>query len=115
MLSMNKKISTIVLGAMTMVLLTPGMSMVYAQYTPYLGNVGSEGQTGSYTLEEALKLSQARVVKANDSPELGSGTPFLALDGAIGASLVSAGVFGGIATAFFVKSKGGKYAVPGRG
>jgi len=98
-----------------MVLLIPGMNMVYAQYTPYMGNVGSEGQTGSYTLEEALKLSQARVVKANESPGVGSGTPFLALDGAIGASLVSAGVFGGIATAFFVKSKGGKYAAYGRG
>jgi hypothetical protein len=112
---MNKKTSTIILGAITMVLLIPGMNMVYAQYTPYMGNVGSEGQTGSYTLEEALKLSQARVVKANESPGVGSGTPFLALDGAIGASLVSAGVFGGIATAFFVKSKGGKYAAYGRG
>ena len=98
-----------------MILLTPGMSMVYAQHTPYLGNVGSEGQTGSHTLEEALKLSQARVVKADDNPALGSGTPFLALDGAIGASLVSAGVFGGIATTFFVKSKGGRYAAFGRG
>ncbi len=115
MLFMSKKISTIVLGAITVILLTPGMSMVHAQYAPYLGNVGPEGQTGSYTLEEALKLSQGRVVKANENSELGSGTPFLALDGAIGASLVSAGVFGGIATTFFVKSKGGKYAAPGRG
>ncbi len=98
-----------------MTLLTPGMSMAYAQNTPYMGNVGTEGQTGSYTLEEALKLSQARVVKTIENPELGSGTPFLALDGAIGASLVSAGVFGAIATTFFVKSKGGQYAAPGRG
>ena len=115
MLFMNKKISTIILGAITMILLTPGMSMVYAQYAPYLGNVGSEGQTGSHTLEEALKLSQARVVKTDDNPTLGSGTPFLALDGAIGASFVSAGVFGGMATTFFVKSKRGRYAAPGRG
>lgn len=112
---MDKKTSTIIMGAITMVLLTPGMSMAYAQDTPYLGNVGSEGQTGSYTLEEALKLSQGRVVKANENPELGSGTPFLALDGAIGASLVSAGVFGGIATTFFAKGRKGKYAAMGRG
>ena len=112
---MNKKTSTIIAGVMTAVLLIPGMSMVYAEYTPYLGNVGPEGQTGSYTLEEALKLAQARVVKANESPELGSGTPFLALDGAVGASIVSAGIFGGIAATFFVKSKGGRYAAPGRG
>ena len=112
---MNKKTSTIIVGAMTAVLLIPGISMVYAQYTPYMGNVGPEGQTGSHTLEEALKLSQERVVKASQSQELGSGTPFFALDGAIGASLVSAGIFGGIATAFFVKSKGGKYAAFGRG
>jgi hypothetical protein len=89
--------------------------MVYTQYTPYMGNVGPEGQTGSHTLEEALKLSQERVVKASQSQELGSGTPFLALDGAIGASLVSAGIFGGMATAFFVKSKGGKYTAFGMG
>ena len=112
---MNKKTSTIIAGVMTAVLLIPGMSMVYAEYTPYLGNVGPEGQTGSYTLEEALKLAQQRVVKANESPVKGAGTPFLALDGAIGASLVSAGIFGSIATAFFVKSKGGRYAAPGRG
>ena len=109
---MNKKTSVIILGAMTMVLLTPGMNMVYAQY---LGNVGSEGQTGSHTLEEALKLSQARVAIVAKSPGVGSGTPLLALDGAIGASLVSAGVFGGIATTFFVKSRGGRYAAPGMG
>ena len=112
---MNKKTPTIIVGVMTAVLLIPGTSMVYAEYTPYLGNVGSEGQTGSHTLEEALKLAQERVVKANESQELGSGTPFLALDGAIGASLVSASIFGGISTALFVKSKGGKYAALGRG
>ncbi|MGI0056748.1 MAG: hypothetical protein ACREAK_05165 [Nitrosarchaeum sp.] len=112
---MNKKTSTIIVGTVTAILLIPGTSMVYAEFAPYLGNVGQKGQTGSYTLEEVLKLSQERVVKANENRGLGSGTPILALDGAIGASIVSAGVFGGIATAFFVKGKGGRYAAPGRG
>lgn len=112
---MNKKTSTIIVGIMTAVLLIPGMSMAYAEFAPYLGNIGPEGQTGSYTLEEALKLSQGRVVKATENTGLGSGTPILSLDGAIGASIVSAGIFGGIATAFFVKGKEGRYAAMGRG
>lgn len=112
---MNKKTSTIIVGIMTTVLLIPGISMVYAESAPYLGNIGSLGQTGSYTLEEALKLSQERVVKATENKGLGSGTPILSLDGAVGASIVSAGIFGGIATAFFVKGKDGRYAAMGRG
>ena len=112
---MNKKISAIIVGTMTAILLIPGMNMVFAELAPYLGNVGPEGQTGSYTLEEALKLAQERVAKAAENKGLGSGTPLLSLDGMVGASIVSAGIFGGIAASFFVKGKSGKYAAMGRG
>ncbi len=112
---MNKKTSAIIVGIMTAVLLIPAMSMVFAELAPYSGNVGPEGQTGSYTLEEALKLSLAKQALVAENNGLGSGTPLLSLDGMVGASIVSAGIFGGIAAAFFVKGKSGKYAAMGRG
>jgi hypothetical protein len=112
---MNKKTSVIIAGAITAVLLIPAMSMVYAEAVPYLGNVGPEGQTGSYTLEEALKLSQARVTKAAENKGLGSGTPYFAVDGIFGALGISTGVFGNVAFALFAKGRKGKYAAQGRG
>lgn len=112
---MNEKKSRIITGTMILALIVPGISMVYAESAPYLGNVGLEGQTGSHTLEEALKLSQERVIQVREHPGIGSGTPILALDGAIGGSIVSVGIFGGIAAAFFVSGRKGKYAAMGRG
>ena len=38
-----------------------------------------------------------------------------ALDGVLGAFVISTVMFGGIATAFFVKGRKGKYAAMGRG
>jgi len=112
---MNKKISTIIVGMMTAVLLIPAMSMVYAEIGPYLGNVGPQGQTGSYTLEEALAIQKGRADAARDNPASGSGTPYLDADGVVGASIIAGAVFGGIAGTFFVKGKTGKYAAMGRG
>jgi hypothetical protein len=42
-------------------------SVAFAQY---MGNVGSEGQTGSYTLEEALEIQTRRVASADANPQL---------------------------------------------
>jgi len=112
---MNKKTFAIVAGVMTAILLAPAMSMVYAELEPYLGNVGPQGQTGAYTLEETLKLAQARQAIVAENKGLGSGTPLLSLDGMVGSSIISAGIFGGIAAAFFVRGKSGKYAAMGRG
>ena len=39
-------------------LLIPFVTLADAQY---MGNVGSEGQTGSYTLEEALEIQKRRI------------------------------------------------------
>ena len=84
-------------------------------FAQYMGNVGSEGQTGSYTLEEALEIQTRRVEAAKNNPASGSGTPYISADGVVGAAIISAAVFGGIAGAFFIKGRSGKYAAMGRG
>jgi hypothetical protein len=81
----------------------------------YMGNVGDKGETGSRTLEEALKIQAARVESAKNNPASGSGTPYLDASGVVGASVISAAVFGGIAGAFFIRGRSGKYAAMGRG
>jgi hypothetical protein len=87
-------------------------AVVYAQY---LGNIGDKGETGKRTLEEALKIQAARVTAAKANPSSGSGTPYLDASGVVGASVISAAVFGGIAAAFFIRGRSGKYAAMGRG
>ena len=110
---MNKKI---LLAASLVAVLTMGY---YAEdavaFAQYMGNVGSEGQTGSYTLEEALELQRRRIESAEANPSSGSGTPYLDAGGVVGASIIAGAVFGGIATAFFVRGRSGKYAAMGRG
>ncbi len=87
-------------------------SVAFAQY---MGNVGDQGETGSYTLEEALALQRSRIASAEANPASGSGTPYLDADGVGGAAVISAVIFGGIAGAFFLKGRSGKYAAMGRG
>ena len=74
-----------------------------------------QGETGSYTLEEALELQKRRIEAAEANPASGSGTPYLDADGVVGAAVISAAVFGGIAGALFIKGRSGKYAAMGRG
>ena len=102
-------VATIILS----VLLIPQATGV--AYAVYLGNPGQDGTTGVGTLEEAIDLARQKVVIAKEQPAAGSGTPFLAADGVLGASAISAGVFGGIAVAFIVKGRHGRYALPGAG
>ena len=84
-------------------------------FAQYMGNVGENGQTGARTLEETLELARRKVEAAEAHPKTGSGTPYLAADGVLGASAISAAVFGGIAGALFFKGRSGKYAAQGRG
>ncbi len=84
-------------------------------FAQYMGNVGSEGQTGKYTLEEALEIQARRIQAAQDNPGAGSGTPYLDANGVVGAAVIAGAVFGGIAAAFFVRGRSGKYAAMGRG
>ena len=73
------------------------------------------GADGGITLEEHLELAERKVQKAADNPATGSGTPYLDASGVLGASLIAGAIFGGIATAFLVKGKSGRYAAYGRG
>lgn len=84
-------------------------------FAQYMGNVGSEGQTGSYTLEEALEIQRRRIESAEANPASGSGTPYLDASGVLGATIITAAVFGGIAGALFIRGRSGKYAAMGRG
>ena len=110
---MNTKI---LLAASLIAVFTIGL---YAEsavaFAQYMGNVGSEGQTGSYTLEEALEIQTRRVAAAANNPASGSGTPYLDAGGVVGAAIIAGAVFGGIAGAFFIRGRSGKYAAMGRG
>lgn len=108
---MNKAIFA---GAiLAIAVLSVGMTGV--AFAQYMGNVDPAGKTGKNTLEEALKLQRARVDSAKENPSTGSGTPYLAADGVLGASAIAAAVFGGIAAAFFFRGRTGRYAAQGRG
>ena len=89
--------------------------MVGVAFAQYMGNVGDAGETGQNTLEETLELAKRRIEAAEANPASGSGTPYLAADGVLGASAIAAAVFGGIAGALFFKGKSGKYVAQGRG
>ncbi len=84
-------------------------------FAQYMGNVGGGGETGTYTLEEALELQRRRIESAEANPASGSGTPVLSADGVFGAAAISAAIFGGMAGALFLRGRSGKYAAMGRG
>ncbi len=84
-------------------------------FAQYMGNVGSAGETGTFTLEEALALQRARVDSAEANPAAGSGTPVLSAEGIFGSVAITAAVFGGLSGALFLRSRSGKYAAMGRG
>ena len=73
------------------------------------------GATDGITLEEHLALAERKVEYAEANPATGSGTPYLDATGVVGASVIAGAIFGGIATAFFVRGKSGRYAAYGRG
>jgi hypothetical protein len=106
---MNK---SIIFVALASVFLMGTFGQAFAQY---MGNVGEGGETGVNTLEEQLELAKRAVEAARDNPQTGSGTPYIAADGVLGASAIAAAVFGGIAGALFYKGKQGKYVAQGRG
>lgn len=102
------KTTIIATGIILSVFVMPSLGhLAFAEYLP-----SSDGQPNLYDLQE---LAQKRVKIAQENPGTGSGTPMFAAEGIFGATVLSAGIFGGIAAAFFVKSRKGKYAEIGRG
>ena len=106
---------TLLLGTMLAVFFFGAIGAASVAFAQYMGNVGSEGQTGQYTLEEALEIQRRRIEADEANPASGSGTPYLDADGVLGAAAISAAVFGGIAGALLLKGRSGKYAAMGRG
>ena len=108
-------IRSILLAGLFTVIGLGSLGFVGVAYGQYMGNVGGAGETGQNTLEENLELAQRRIQAAQDNPASGSGTPYLDASGVLGASAIAGGVFGGIAAAFFIRGRSGKYAAQGRG
>ena len=107
------KKTIVMTGVILSILLIPSVSDV--AFAQYYGNVGVNGETGANTLEEAIKLQRERVIMANENPATGSGTPYLDADGVLGATAISAAIFGGMAGTLFLRGRSGKYAAMGRG
>lgn len=106
---MTAKLLPAILGISVILVATmPYATNAYAQYIGY-------GETGANTLEENVKIARDRVIIAQENPATGSGTPYFAADGVVGAMGIAAGVFGGISLAFFARARNGKYAALGRG
>ena len=99
---MNKPL---VIGATILALFVAStfLPMAAAQYA-------GVGGGGKVNLEEQLALAKAKVKKAADNPATGSGTPYLDANGVIGGSAIVGAVFGGIAIAFVLKSRSGRFA-----
>ena len=97
--------------ALSTLALCMAMSTLVVPVLAYSGLGASDG----ITLEEHLELATRKVEYADANPATGSGTPYLAADGILGASVIAGAIFGGIATAMFVKGKSGRYAAHGRG
>ena len=111
---MNK---SIVFGILLAGVFSMPLMLAMPAFAQYGGQYGSENTgTGAFgSLEEQLELAKRKVETANANPATGSGTPYLNADGVFGASAIAGGIFGAIATAFFVKGRQGRYAAYGRG
>jgi len=105
---MNK---TMILGVSIMAMFVIGTISMVPIALAYSG-LGAEG---GITLEEHLELAERKVQKAADNPATGSGTPYLDASGVLGSSIIAGLIFGGIATAMFVRGRSGRYAAYGRG
>ena len=102
---------TMILGVSIMAIFAIGTISMVPVALAYSGL----GADGGITLEEHLELATRKVEKAEANPATGSGTPYLDASGVLGSSLIAGAIFGGIATAMFVKGRSGRYAAYGRG
>ena len=100
-----------ILGVTTLAVCFGAFFLVPSAYA-YAGTLG---QPGGITLEEQLILAERKVEYAAANPASGSGTPYLDASGVVGAAVNAGAIFGGIATAMFVRGRSGRYAAYGRG
>jgi hypothetical protein len=63
------------------------------------------GQGSAMTIEQEIELAKRKVEIVKEHPGAGSGTPYLDVNGVLGASVISGAIFGGIFVAFVVRAK----------
>lgn len=73
------------------------------------------GATDLDLVYQNIADSRKKVEIASDVDSVGSGTPYFAATGAVGSTLLAAGVFGSVVAMLFLKSRNGRYAAQGRG
>ena len=114
---MNRTIYVLGILAVCMALSTMiPASYAFYEIDTYGGQYDDSKVTGGFgTLEEQLELAERAKAAADANPATGSGTPYMDATGVVGASLIAGAIFGGVATAFFVRGKSGRYAAYGRG
>jgi hypothetical protein len=99
--------------AMTAVLFLAGSAFIlpatfqvaHAQYAPPTGTPGAGGEAGG--IEEQLQLAKEKISNAESQGAYGSGTPMLGAN--ISETIIFIGIlaaiFGGVAAAFFIRSR----------
>ncbi len=100
-----KKTSSVYAGMLFSAMLVVAIQPAFAQY-----DVLDKGSLYNW-LEDPTNKKEI----ATNPDAFGSGTPYFAADGIVGASILAGGVFGGIAASFFIRGRKGKYAAMGRG
>ena len=88
----------------------PVIQMAKAQYLGGSGGGGAGQPTGG--IEEQLKLAKAKITNAQTAGAYGSGTPMLGtnINETTIFIAVLVAIFGGVAAAFFIKSRSGAKA-----
>ena len=102
---------TIISGLFLLALMATFVLPASAQYD----NDDDDDDVLSGGLYSGMLDSKTKVYIATKEGAIGSGTPYFAADGILGASLLSGGLFGGIAAMLFIRGKKGRYAAIGRG
>ena len=100
-----KKTSSVYAGMLLSAMLVVVVQPAFGQY-----DVLDKGSLYDWLEDPANKKEIA-----TNPDAFGSGTPYFAADGIVGASILAGGVFGGIAASFFIRGRKGKYAAMGRG
>ncbi|MBV9668470.1 MAG: hypothetical protein JO327_10110 [Nitrososphaeraceae archaeon] len=99
----------IIIATATMVILA---ASAFALQSIQMAKAQYGGTTGGGSLEEQLKLARAKITNAHAAGAYGSGTPMLGtnINETTIFIIVIVAVFGGVAAAFFIKSRSGAKA-----
>jgi uncharacterized membrane protein len=99
----------IMMATATMVILA---ASAFALQSIQMAKAQYGGTTGGGSLEEQLKLARAKITNAHQAGAYGSGTPMLGtnINETTIFIIIIVAIFGGVAAAFFIKSRSGAKA-----